>query len=178
MGRDTETLAKSIRRLTLAVWALALVTLASTLWSLGSVFLYSGSFGLGATKASTSEQTFSKEFEKYAGFHKLPFDEQLKQASAVIIAKHSVEGDRLIAKVSEIPCLKSGTRFGYKIGDELRDSGRRVEPNTFYGDGQIVLFTGAEADFRFSSTFTNNRLHLGGNMSLDDFRKEVSQACK
>jgi hypothetical protein len=177
MDGGIDRLERAVRKLTNATWALVAFTAATLVWSVVSVWLYAHT-SIVSTKSSGADEHFPTEFRKYSDFHKLPLEEQLKQASAIVIAKHEVQDGRLIAKVSEIPCLKPGTRLSYKVGDELRDSGRRIEPNTMYGDGQFVLFTGKDADFRFSATYTNNRLYMAGNMSLDEFRAEVTKACK
>jgi hypothetical protein len=178
MQDNSEKLAKSVRGLVLSVWALVFVTAATTLWSVVTVYLFAPSASNTTGQFPSMNSTASIATIESSRFHELPIEDKLKKSSAIVVARHEKRDQKLIVRVSEILCQRDGVRLGYKVGDMMRDSGRAIEGDTDYGDGQVVFFSGKEADFRFSTTFRNDRLYTGGQMSLADFRALIAQHCK
>ena len=79
--------------------------------------------------------------------------------------------------VAEILKHAPQTEFNYKIGDEYDMCSRWPRPNTEYGEGVLMFFTGSPAEFRYSRSVHGGRLG-GSDMPIDLLRTKIRAQAK
>jgi hypothetical protein len=169
--------ARSVNRLTIAVWALVIVTAAQLLFSVLALF-----FPALITKrwnAATLDRIGPSEpvrTEEFNSFHDWPVEKQIEASSVIAIGKYQKSGDTLKCIISEILKQKPNTAFYYKVGDEFRFGNVHIRDNTNYGDGQILIFTGSPASFRYACGFTGDRIGGMGDMPLSELRELIRKS--
>jgi hypothetical protein len=161
---------QTIRKLTTAVWAVAIALTLNVLATLYVGFALSP-FGLAETSLSMSVPYR----DELAGFHEWPVEEKIKAASVVAVTIHTNEDGKIRSIISAIPKQSPGTTFAYHVGDEYMPAGHMPRENTFYGDGEVIFFTGSPARMRYSSSYTDGRIGGFGDMPLDAFVESVAQ---
>jgi hypothetical protein len=165
----------SIRRLTVAVWVLAVLILINIAVSLmGALFPPVIAKRITASMPDSTTQSITSNEAELNGFHAWPLEKQINSASVIVLARYEKEGDRYKAIISEILKQSPNVKFFYKVGDELRQEGYSQRENTSYGDGQIIFFTGSPATMKYSCTFRGDRIAAFGDMPFEELRKMIN----
>jgi len=169
--------ARSINKLTIAVWALVIVTAAQlTFYVLALLFpsvvtrqwLQSGPHEISSSVTSSPEE--------FNNFHNWPVEKQIQSSTVIAIGKYQKSGDTLKCIISEILKQKPGTAFYYKVGDEYPRGNMHVRSDTNYGDGQIMFFTGSPPSFRYGCSFTGERVGGLGDMPMSELRELIRKS--
>lgn len=84
-----------------------------------------------------------------------------------------VEGT-VVDTVAEVLLLRPGTVLHYRVGDRFGRFEEAARPDTSYGDGRVVFFTGSPARMRLSVTHHQGRLAGLADLPLDLFRQLVA----
>lgn len=153
----SDRLARKAKRLSCAVWILALL-LCGTL-----VVSYAVLRSLSVTSST---------------FGRLSPAEQIQSASVIALAKWEKSDSTLKCVVSDILKRAPNTTFYYKVGDEFRRGNMHVTANTDYGDGQVLFFVGSPATFEFAVTFRNDRIGSMGDMPISDLRELIRRTAQ
>jgi len=144
-----------------------------------SIWAYAPSFTLSSTKAPASgvaaNASLRESLTLHPDFHVMPLEKKIEAASVIAIAKYETVGERNKCVLSEILKQTPGTKFYYKVGDELQHCSHDIKPNQTRGDGQVVFFVGSPADFRFSTSIYGDRVGGLGNMPVDLLRKQITE---
>jgi hypothetical protein len=170
---------RSIRRLSVAVWVLAIVAfanLAVSVWVLFSPALLATRI-MAALPQKLMPPSEQEKIEEFNSFHDWPPEKQIQTASVIAIGRWEKSGSTLKCIITEI--LKQGpnTKFYYKIGDEYRLGSRPVrDDNTDYGEEEIMFFTGSPASFRFAMSFKGDRLTGMGDMPIAELRDLIRKS--
>ena len=167
---DSSQSDQTIRKLTTAVWAVAIALTLNVLATLYVGFALSP-FGLAGTSLSMS----GPYEDEFAGFYEWPMEKKIKAASVVAVTIHKNEEGKIKSMISAIPKQSPGTTFAYHVRDEYVPAGRMPRENTFYGDGEVIFFTGSPARMRYSASYTGGRIGGFGDMPLDAFVELVAQ---
>jgi hypothetical protein len=114
--------------------------------------------------------------EEFNNFHDWPVEKQIQTASVIAIAKYQKSDSTLKCIISEILKQKPGTAFYDKVGDEFPHGNQHIRENTTYGDGQIIFFTGSSATFRYSCSFTGDRVGGLGDIPLNRLRELIQKS--
>lgn len=173
---DSET--SSIRKLTIAVWILCILTTINICLSLF------GAFFSGAVTKHTRDSLRNDAFpsstatyeDQYKDFHEWTLEQQIQKASVIAIARYEKENGRLKCVISEILKQAPGTRFYYKVGTEYRPGSLYPRKDTVYGDGQVIFFTGSPASMRYSCSFEGDRIGGLGDMPIEMLREAIRKA--
>jgi hypothetical protein len=113
--------------------------------------------------------------DQFAGFHQWTLEKKIESASVIVMTVHKEENGKLKSIISEILKQGPGVTFYYGIGDEYVHGGRDLEANTFYGDGEVIFFTGSPTPMmRYSATYSNGRCQAFEDMPLQTFREMVA----
>lgn len=178
---STDKTARAIRRLTIAVWILAIMAAANLVVSL--VALFSPALLASRFMAALPEKMVESEkstLEEYNSFHDWPVERQIQAASVIAIGKWEKSGSNMKCIITEILKQAPNTKFYYKVGDEYRNASRWMREDkpdqTDWGDGQILFFTGSPASFRFSSGVRGDRLSGMGEMPIAELRELIRKS--
>ena len=169
--------ARSINRLTTAVWALAIITAAQLAFSI--LALLFPSFVTQRWLRTAPHEFGSSEnvsLEQYNNFGDWPVEKRIQAASVIAIGRYQKSDSTLKCIISEVLKQKSDAAFYYKVGDEFPHGNQHIRENTTYGDGQILFFTGSPATFRFSCSFTGDRIGGLGDMPLSQLRELIQKS--
>jgi hypothetical protein len=168
---------RCIRRLSIAVWILAIVVvlnlIVSILALISPAFLSKRIMEIIPQQFAISEGSTIDEFNS---FHNWPVERQIEKSSVIALAKWEKSGSTLKCIISEILKQTPDTKFYYKVGDEYRAGSRPIQNNTDYGDGEIMFFTGSPASFRFSTGFRGDRLTGLGDMPIAELRALIRKS--
>jgi hypothetical protein len=173
----SDRLERSVNRLSIAIWVLIILVAANLVIAL--LALFSPALLTKRTMAALPEQFASSESlrpDEYNSFHDWPVEKQIASASVIAIARWQKSDSTLKCFISEIVKQTPNTTFYYKVGDEFRQSNRRLENNTSYGDGEIMFFTGSPASFRFSTTLKDDRIIGMDDMPLTELRELIRKS--
>jgi hypothetical protein len=168
--------ARSIKRLTVAVWALAIIAAAQLAFSVLAMLF--PSFVTQRWLRSGPHEFSSPEItsEEFNGFHDWPVEKQVQAASVIAIGKYQKSDSTLKCIISEILKQKPGAAFYYKVGEEFPHGNQHIRENTTYGDGQIMFFTGSPATFRYSCSFAGERIGGLGDMPMSQLRELIQKS--
>jgi len=148
----TEDTARKVKRLSLAVWILAILLCATLLVS----FVV-----LRAVSVATSD------------FHNLSPEKQVQSSSVIALATYQKSGATLKCIISEILKHSPDTAFYYKVGDEFRTGSHRATEGTDYGDGQVLFFTGSPARLEIAVAVHGDRISGMGDMPVSMLRERI-----
>lgn len=161
-----ESLGRSVRRLTVAVWLLAslvgLQILISLVLSLVPMIRFPR-----ATQSRPTGIPSEAQSDPYNDFHAWPLDRQIASASVIVATTWTKDGDRTKNVVSEILKQKPGTSFYYKVGDEYADMDYYPEHDV---QGEIIFFTGSPAEMRLARSYRKDDRSA---YSLDVLRDKI-----
>jgi hypothetical protein len=173
METSDQAVVAALRRLTLAVWVLVAVVVLS---SAASLFMRPSVIVPPAARPEIPRGVAPPGYE-HQSFHDNPLDKQIQAASVIAVAKYEKEGDRLKCMIGEILKQAPDTEFYYKVGDEYEMCGRVPKGTESYGDGQVMFFVGNPAEFRYSTSYSGNRMGRG-DIPLDVLRQKIKAASR
>jgi hypothetical protein len=164
---QAQRLAKRVRTLTIAVWSLAVIN-ALTL-AVVAQFLFASPPAHLTTTITPVESWQGKSF-----------GERARLASVVLVTAFRSDGDTLRGYIKEELRRAPGTAFDLHVGDEYRPLARKLEDNTTYGEGALVLLAGSPAEFRQSMRIEAGNVYVGGGppgepttLTLSEVRRAV-----
>lgn len=175
-----DSTARSIRGLTVAVWALVAVIvvgiLVPVLWGLALFGMRPGEIHpVPATHMPASIPIPAEPYvDETEGFHDWPIEKQIAAASAIVLTKYSSDGEKLTSTVSEILKLAPGTTLYYKVGDEFTSGSRYLREGVTYGEGEIVFFVGSPAEMRFSTSYEDGRCGGLADIPIETLKKMIA----
>ena len=144
---------RKVKRLSAAVWVLAILLCATLLVSFIMV---------------RSLSVVPSEFDR------LSPEQRVQSASVIALAKWQKSGSTLRCVISEILKHRPGTAFYYKVGDEYRAMNQRVAKNTDFGDGQILFFTDSPARLELAAAYSGDRITGLGDVPISRLREIVT----
>lgn len=192
MSQDlpTNPLNKSINRLTIAAWAIALMLLAHLLMY-AVPFLFPSLYAkevrqiqMSLNEALKSHQADAAAIplssgrtvkpQKPLNFHELSLDEQIKQASVIAVTRYeNTEDGKVRQVISELLKRDLTAGFNYEVGDEYIDP--YANQMTSYGDGMVMFFKGSPAHAAYSTSFTNDHIYGLEDIPLALLREKCKQ---
>ena len=108
--------------------------------------------------------------EPASQFHELNYEEQIKKASVIALARYERSPDgRMKAIIKDFLKKDPGTEIHYKVGDEYASSSYSPKPGTNYGDGVIIFFVDSPAQMKLAMTFEGDRIRGLGDLPLELF---------
>lgn len=144
-------------------------------WAFTMVLFADTSFLDRESARSTTETQRGSEFatELETPFYTLPIDEKISQSNVIALAKY-VEGDdgQVKAIITEFLKKEPGTTIFYEVGDEFSSASHYPEPDTDYGDGVVIFFTGSPARYRLTMSYADGRIAGFGDMPLTLFQQK------
>jgi hypothetical protein len=143
---------RKVKRLSAAVWILAILLCITLLVSF--VLVYS----LSVTRSE---------------FDRLSPEERVQSASVIALGKWQKSGSTLRCVISEILKQTPDTKFYYKVGDEFRAGNQHSTENADFGDGEILFFTGSPARLELISAYRGDRITGLGDMPISTLREIV-----
>lgn len=172
---EIAALVRSLRRQTLAIWALvALLALAfGTPW-----FSYLR-FRLAHPAADSQKATQGAEAEPEPAFdndfYARPLEEKISRATVILLTRLEKTGERHREVVAEIIKQKPGVRLYYKVGDEYEPLSHAPTQacQDCEGQGQVVFMLGNPASMVYSVTYEGERLEMGG-MPITELRRQAA----
>ena len=169
--------ARSINKLTIAVWALAIFIAAQLLFSVLAI-LFPSLVAKRWMRTMPDRPGVSETAgpEQYNNFPDWPVEKQIQSASVIAIGRYQKSGDTLKCILAEILKQKPDATFYYKTGDEFAHGDIHIRDNTSYGDGQIMFFTGSPARLQYSCSFTGDRIGGMGDMPLSQLRDLIRKS--
>jgi hypothetical protein len=166
---------RAIGRLTVAVWVLVGTSLLNLAVSIFGTFYPPFMVQRITDALNASPQLGSREQgDRYSGFHDWPLEKQIAAASVIALTKHRAENGKIKSVIVELLKLKPGTAFYYKLGDEY-GSEYNAKERTAYGDGQVMFFVGSPAQFRYSTTYSGDRILGLGDMPIALLRQKIQE---
>ena len=175
-----DALIRSVKKLTVAVWALVVMVALLLLFVLGSrvwlAFQSDHVVESDPVRFSTSPST--PWVDSYDNFHEWPVEEQIESASVIVLTTWKRDGDRIRCVFTEILQHEPGVTFRYKVGDEYHRETRWIREDASYGDGQIIFFTGSPPSMKLMVSYENSRVAGLGDMPLATLRKLISERAK
>jgi hypothetical protein len=141
---------RKMKRLSIAVWILAILLCVTLLVSF--VLVYSLSITRGE-------------------FDRLSPEQRVQAATVIALAKYQRSGSTLRCVISEILKQTPDTKFYYKVGDEFRAGNQRATENADFGDGEILFFTGSPARLELITAYRGDRITGLGDMPISTLRE-------
>jgi hypothetical protein len=151
----TDHAARKVKRLSVAVWILAVLLCATLLVSL---------VVLRAVSVETSH------------FHELSPEKQVQNSTVIALATYQKSGATLKCVISEILKHSPDTAFYYKVGDEFRPGGHPITEGTDYGEGQVLFFTGSPARLEVAVAVHGERISGMGDMPVSMLRELIGRS--
>lgn len=106
-------------------------------------------------------------------FHELSVEEQIKQASVIVLARYERAPDgKMKAVIREFLKKDPNTVIHYKIGDEYSSASFYPSEGKDYGEGVVVFFVGSPASMRLSVTYSGDRIRGLADIPVELFRKK------
>ncbi len=143
---------RKIKRLSVAVWILAILLCCTLLVS----------FILLRT-VSTAMSEFS---------HLSP-EKQVQNSTVIALATYEKSDSTLKCVISEILKHPPDTAFYYKVGDEFRSGSHRPSEGTDYGDWQVLFFTGSPARLQIALAVHGDRISGMADMPVSTLRQLI-----
>ena len=171
-----DAIARSLKQLTIIGWLIVVFLAINLALSISAQLRMCRIFMSGAEPGGVSRSQSSVTFsDPYEGFYDWPIEKQIESSSVIAVGKFEKKDSRLKCVITEILKQKPGTTFYYKVGDEYMQGSRFMERDTEYGDGQIMFFVDSPASFRFSTSYSDDRIHGLGDMPIQELRKLIQK---
>lgn len=173
-----DQVARSLNRLTVAVWvlsALLLVSIALSMVAFVFRIVHANEVPSRAPGSFLVHVPGGAQADTYNGFQDWPLDRQIKASTVIVLTKWRKAGDRDLAVVDEILKQAPGVAFACRAGDEIPSESHVAEANADYGDGEVLFYTGSPARFRYGITYSGNRITGLGDMPMDDLRAAIQK---
>jgi hypothetical protein len=108
-------------------------------------------------------------------FYNWSLDRQIVTATVIARADWKVEGNIRKCIIAELIKQDAGVNFQYKVGDEFARGNQRIQPDTNYGEGQVLFFTDSPPVLRHISVIAGGRLIGLKDVPLEKIREMVSR---
>jgi len=186
MNEESKILAKSLKKLTTAVWVVAfsligIIVLSIVPWVFPEFYMKQfTSVYTDLSQGPEEPQIISSEVRETPAptkqFYTLPIEEKIQSASLIAVASYEQAPDgRMKAIITDILKKDPGTVSYYDIGDEYSSSSYYPNEKSSYGDGVIIFFTGSPATMKLSMTYEGDRIRGLGDMPMALFRAKCSK---
>lgn len=186
MTSNSSPTARSIKQLTIAIWAVAFALLAILIfWIISWVFPppYISQFtGTTSSFQESSSESSILPLARFGNdelgtpFYELPIEQQIEQSSMIAVAEYEDGGDgRMRAMIREILKKDPGTVSYFDVGDEHHMSSYHGSSDRSRGDGVVIFFTGSPATMSLSMSYEGERIRSLGDMPLALFREKCSE---
>jgi len=135
-----------------------------------------------ASKFHDIEMHFARPDAPNRGTPEKPFDElgiddQIKQASAIAIARYERAPDgEMKAIIHEFLKKNPGVELYYDVGDEYRTMSEYPREHTQIGDGVVIFFKGSPADMVLGMSYYGDRISGLGDLPLALLRDKCAKA--
>lgn len=173
----TDQTPRSLRRLSIAVWILAIIVVVNLVVSI--LALISPAFLSKRIMEIVPKQLADSEgltIEELNSFRSWPLERQIEKSSVIALAKYEQSGSTLKCVIAEILKQAPNTKFYYKVGDEYGRDTRQIRDGTNYGDGEIIFFTGSPASFQYSCSYKGDRITALGDVPIAELRELTRKA--
>jgi hypothetical protein len=148
----SDAMQRKVKRLSVAVWILAILLCGTLLVS----FVIVRSLSIARSE-----------------FDRLPPEQRVQSASVIALAKWQRSGSTLRCVISEILKQRPDTVFYYKVGDEFRAGNQRATENADFGDGEVLFFTGSPARLELATAYRDDRITGLGDMPISTLREII-----
>ena len=106
--------------------------------------------------------------EPKEGWGELPKEQQIRQATALLVVRYSVAEDgEMLATVSQVHVDNPGIDVGIAVGDPIPTMNFYPRPNYSVQDGAVRFFTGNPPKDVGTYYLYNDTVSAYGNMPLD-----------
>lgn len=167
----SDAVVRALKRLTVAIWVLIAITTLELLFGL-FVTLFPAAVARHFA-AQSSDFSSAPPIDQNRDFYNWPLEKQIGAASVIAVGKMKLEDNIYKCIIAEILKQSPNTTFYYKVGDEYRQGNHAAKPGNDYGDGQLLFFVGSPAEFRYSVSFSGDRVTALGDMPLDVLRQMI-----
>ncbi|MEZ5572264.1 MAG: hypothetical protein R3E64_09585 [Halioglobus sp.] len=104
-------------------------------------------------------------------FSDLDIDDQIKYSTVIAVAEYNkTDEGKTKSIITDILKKDEGVTFHYDVGDEYRSY--YPQERVFYGDGEVIFFTGSPASMRQSMSYHGERIGSLGDMPLRLLREK------
>lgn len=126
-----------------------------------------------ARPAAAAEADAQTQASMSRPFEELALDDQIQQASAILVAKYEAGADgRMKAVVSEVLKPAEGGPFRYRVGDEYAPSSYYPKEGEARGDGVVVFFADRPARMVLAMTYSGDRVGGLGDVPMAVLRQK------
>ena len=181
---EIRALARSVRRLTRAVWCL-LGLLVLTFAAPWIMYLVGPTSRVTTRQVTTSGRPaeaplpYEPSFDN--DFHARKPEEQIKRATVILVTRIQKDQGEHKAVISEIVKRGPKIRFYYAVGDEYGEMSHLPASNCegCEGEGQVVFLLGNPATMAASYGYRDGRIDsFGGMFTLDDLARQRLTAAR
>lgn len=186
MSEESKILAKSLKKLTTAVWVvafslIAIIVLSIVPWVFPDFYMkqftrVSTDLTQGLEQPTQISSVVREASAPIEQFYELPIEEQIQDASLIAVTNYEQAPDgRMKAIITDILKKDPDTVSYYDIGDEHPSSSYYPSEGSSRGDGMIIFFTGSPAEMRLSMTYEGDRIRGLGDMPMALFRAKCNK---
>lgn len=181
LEKTIAALARSVRRQSIALWALlaVLVLLYGTPWILFLVqsMRYPDTRGIPAAESKVAEPRPVEEAWDN-DFHARSPQDKIDRATAILLTRIEQDGARHRQIVAEILKREPDVRLYYKVGDEYEGLSHAAPPDCpgCGGQGSIVFLLGNPATMAESMTYEGDRILALGDMPIAEIRRLITES--
>ena len=177
---ELSSLVTSIRRLTIAVWCLAVLLIVSFAapWIM---FFFSPHHGYkianqGALQQSSIQEPHADSYDN--DFHAYPPEEQIKRATVILVTVFNRDSGKEV--IAEIVKRAPGVRFYYKVGgpSPMPYHSPRQDCADCETEGQVVLLQGNPAELGVSYSYDHDRIEGMDGMALAELRQFAQKSLR
>ena len=181
---EFDSLVRSVRRLTIAVWTLVALLVAMIV--LPRVSFYLANRGSAPAPEASSGPTFQPTSAPYSAFdvsefnsfHAFSPEEKIRRATVIPLTEIQGAGEQRKEVISEIVKRAPGVNFYYEVGDQLEPFSRMPLSGCdgCGRDGQVVFLLGNPAQMVSSTSYEGGRIDGMGGLSLERLRELAQQS--
>jgi alkanesulfonate monooxygenase SsuD/methylene tetrahydromethanopterin reductase-like flavin-dependent oxidoreductase (luciferase family) len=183
-----DALVAAVRKLTVAVWAVAVAFFlvvclyALSYFQMTRRFMQAAHSSAAASPAEPTSRVTSFSMvrpDTFEGkkFGDLPVEKKITYASVIVLTRHERRAQQNRELITEIVKLKPGTELHYKVGDELGELSKEGDVASS-GNGNIVFMTGSPAKAAEAMPYDVARLQAVGGLRISDLRDQVKREGK
>jgi hypothetical protein len=154
-----DVLTRRVRRLSWVVWSAVVLGLLNLVFSY-PLWSY-------RAKKGFADMAFS--------FEGASVDKQVQTSSVIVLTQWRQQDGRNKCIITEILKRDPNVGFSYKAGDEYARGNLGTRPNTDYGDGEVMFFTGSLPQLRYSAAYWGDRVRALGDLPLTTLRAMIQK---
>ena len=177
--QQTTRIEKALKRLTLAVWVLAIALLIMTVPTL-LMFVAPGVMinSIAGTKMNFEDYSvggegysFPTDFSDEPDFWEMSIEEKIENASVIAVTRYEQSEDGMTKSIiTEILKQEPGTKSKYQAGDEFAQGSFYPGADRGRGDGQVIFFAGNPASFQYFTSYEGERIPGLADIPMKLFR--------